>query len=93
MRFRNAIHITIDNFSSVFKLLLYSVLTGAVFMSLSYLIVRLGLDGIISGSSTKTVTELIRGFFGALFTGDSAWIHDTFQESFASAVAEFKELI
>ena len=93
MRFRNAMHITIDNFSSVFKLLLYSLLTGVVFMSLTYLIVRLGLDGIISGSSTKTVAELIRGFFGALFTGDSAWIHDTFQESFASAFAEFKDLI
>ena len=93
MRFRNAIHITIDNFSSVFKLLLYSVLTGAVFMSLSYLIIRLGLDGIISGSPTKTVTELIRGFFNALFTGDSAWIHDTFQESFWTAFEEFKQLI
>ena len=93
MRFRNAIHITIDNFASVFKLLLYSVLTGAVFMSLSYLIIRLGLDGIISGSPTKAVTELIKGFFNAIVTGDSAWIHDTFQSSFASAFAEFKQLI
>lgn len=93
MRFRNAIHITIDNFSSVFKLLLYSVMTGAVFMSLSYLILRLGLDGIISGSPTRAVAELIRGFFNAIITGDSAWIHDTFQNSFSAAFAEFKELI
>ena len=93
MRFRNAVHITIDNFSSVFKMLLYSVLTGAVFMSLSYLIFRLGLDGIISGSPTKTVMELIRGFFSAIVTGDSAWIHDTFQNSFTEAFGEFKDLI
>lgn len=93
MRFRNAIHITIDNFSSVFKLLLYSVLTGAVFMSLTYLIIRLGLDGIISGSPTKTVTELLKGFFNAIFTGDSAWIQETFHNSFSEAFAEFKELI
>ena len=93
MRFRNAIHITIDNFSSVFKLLLYSILTGAVFTSLSYLIVRLGLDGIITGSATRTVAELIKGFFNALLTGNSEWIHDTFQESFSSAFAEFKALI
>lgn len=93
MRFRNAIHITIDNFSSVFKLLLYSVLTGAVFMSLSYLILRLGLDGIISGSPTRAVAELIKGFFNAIITGDSAWIHDTFQSSFHAAFEEFKELI
>ena len=93
MRFRNAIHITIDNFASVFKLLLYSVLTGAVFMSLSYLIIRLGLDGIISGSPTKTVTELLKGFVNAFFTGDSEWIHDTFREKFSTAFEEFKQLI
>ncbi len=93
MRFRNAIHITMDNFSSVFKLLLYSVLTGAVFMSLGYLILRLGLDGIISGSPTKTVAELIKGFFNAIVTGNSAWIQDTFQNSFAEAFGELKELI
>lgn len=93
MRFRNAIHITMDNFSSVFKLLLYSVLTGAVFMSLSYLILRLGLDGIITGSPTKEVTGLIKHFFSALVTGDTEFLHNTFQNSFASAFAEFKELI
>lgn len=93
MRFRNAIHITIDNFSSVFKLLLYSLITGAVFMSLSYLILRLGLDGIISGSPTHAVAELIRGFFKAIVTGDSVWIHDTFQNSFSEAFAAFKTLV
>ncbi len=93
MRFRNAMHITIDNFASVFKLLLYSVLTGAVFMSLSYLIIRLGLDGIISGSPTQTVKELIKSFLKALVTGDSEWIHNTFQESFREAWANFLDLI
>ncbi len=93
MRFRNAIHITIDNFSSVFKLLLYSLVTGAIFMSLSYLIIRLGLDGIFSGSPTHAIAELIRGFCNAIVTGDSAWIHDTFQNSFSDAVAAFKTLI
>lgn len=93
MRFRNAIHITIDNFTSVFKLLLYSVLTGGVFLSLSYLIIRLGLDGIISGSPTKTVTGLIKGFFNAIVTGNSEWIRDTFHNSFSVAFEEFKELI
>lgn len=93
MRFRNAIHITIDNFSNVFKLLLYSVLTGAVFMSLSYLIFRHGLDGIISGNPTKAIAELIRGFFNAIVTGDSVWIRETFQQSFGEVFDEFKQLI
>ena len=93
MRFRNAIHITIDNFASVFKLLLYSILTGAVFMSLSYLIIRFGLDGIITGSPTQAVKELIKSFLKALVTGDSAWIHDTFRESFKEAWANFVDLI
>ena len=93
MRFRNAIHITIDNFSSVFKLLLYSILTGAVFMSLSYLIVRLGLDGIISGSPTKAVAQLIREFFDALILRNPEWNYDDFNSKFAEAFASFKALI
>ncbi|MDE6411406.1 MAG: hypothetical protein K2L02_02590 [Clostridia bacterium] len=92
MRFRNAIHITIDNFSSVFKLLLYSVLTGAVFMSLSYLIIRLGLDGIFSGSPTKEVAGLIKGFFNAIVTGDSNFLN-AFHDTFAVAFNDFKELL
>lgn len=92
MRFRNAIHITIDNFSSVFKLLLYSVLTGAVFMSLNYVVVRYGLDGIITGSPTKTITELIRGLFSAIAAGDAEWLQE-FHNSFAAAFEEFKALI
>ena len=92
MRFRNAIHITIDNFASVFKLLLYTVLTGAVFMSLNYLIVRYGLDGIISGSPTKAITELIKGLFSALAAGDAEWLQE-FHNSFTATFEEFKELI
>ncbi len=92
MRFRNAIHITIDNFSSVFKLLLYSVLTGAVFMSLTYLIIRLGLDGIITGSPTKAVADLIKEFFNAIVTGKSDFLN-AFHDTFSAAFAEFKELL
>lgn len=92
MRFRNAIHITVDNFASVFKLLLYTVLTGIVFTSLNYLIVRLGLDGIIKGSATKEVAELVKGFITALLTGDAASL-DVIRSSFSNAFAEFKELI
>ncbi|MBD5636563.1 MAG: hypothetical protein HDP28_01905 [Clostridia bacterium] len=92
MRFRNAIHITMDNFSSVFKLLLYSVLTGAVFMSLSYLIFRLGLDGIISGNPTKEVARLIKQFFSAIATGNTDFL-GAFHETFSAAFSEFKELL
>ena len=92
MRFRNAMHITIDNFSSVFKLLLYSVLTGVVFMSLSYLIIRLGLDGIISGSPTKAVTELVKKFVSEFFAGNSELI-PTIREELKTAFEEFKQLV
>ena len=92
MRFRNAIHITIDNFASVFKLLLYTLLAGAIFTSLSYLIVRYGLDGIITGSPTKAIAELIKGFFSAIGTGDAAAIND-FYANFSAAFDEFKELV
>ena len=43
MRFRNAVHITIDNFTNVFKLLLYSLVIMSLSACFIYLILKLGL--------------------------------------------------
>ena len=44
MRFRHALHIASENFTSVFKLLLYRLFTAAIFASLGYVIVAMGLS-------------------------------------------------
>ncbi len=76
MRFRNAFHIAIDNFSNAFKMLAYRILTGALFFSLTYLILRLGLNEIVSSPEMQTVKNLVKEFFPALFAEKSAWLQE-----------------
>jgi len=87
MRFRNAFHITIDNFQNVFKLLLYYFVTGLLFGSLIYVILKLSLSSILESAEMTTVKELIGEVFRALTSGDTERLH-TFKEEFEAAVKE-----
>ena len=92
MRFRNAVHIAIDNFSSVFKMLLYRLVVAAVTFSLVYVILRLSLDGIIHSGEAETLRSMLGDFFRALFSGDSAALQ-SFQENFHGALSDFFALL
>ena len=50
MRFRNAIHITMDNYSSAFKMLLYRLVVGVLIFSLVYVILQLSLSVIVTST-------------------------------------------
>ncbi len=69
MRFRHAIYITSENFSSVFKLLLYRIFTAAVFGSLAYVILSLGLSAITGSAEMAALKNLVSTFIDAVFTG------------------------
>lgn len=69
MRFRHAVHLTSENFSSVFKLLLYRLFTAAVFGSLGYVILSLGLSAITGSAEMADIKELIATFIDAVATG------------------------
>ena len=58
MRFRNAVHITIDNFSSAFKMLLYRLIVGILIFSLIYVILQLLLSVIVTSAELQTVKDL-----------------------------------
>lgn len=92
MRFRNAVHITIDNFSSVFKMLLYRIVTWVIFFSLTYVILKLGLGSITSSAETAQLKELSLEFFRALFGGDAVRLQ-TFHEDFQQALMNFVQLL
>ena len=53
MRFRNALRISVDNFSSVFKLLLYRLVTGLLFFSLIYVILKLSLSVVTESAELR----------------------------------------
>ena len=71
MRFRNAFHITIDNFSSAFKLLLYRLIISVLTFSLVYVILELALSVIVTSAEVDRLIELVGEFFRALVGGDS----------------------
>lgn len=92
MRFRHAFRISIDSFSTVFKLLLYRFITGVIFGSIAYVILTLGFAAITHSAETARIIELIRLFLHALTSGDSASLR-TFQADFHAAITAFVNLI
>ncbi len=69
MRFRHAVHIASENFSSVFKLLLYRLFVAAIFGSLAYVILSLGLSAITESLEVANLKDLAGEFLHALVTG------------------------
>ena len=85
MRFRNAVHITIDNFTNVFKLLLYSLVIMSLSACFIYLILKLGLSSILNSPELQELKTLLVGFVRALISGDSEFLK-TFSESFSEGL-------
>ena len=92
MRFRNAFHITIDNFSSAFKLLLYRLIISVLTFSLVYVILELALSVIVTSAEVDRLIELGGEFFRALVSGDSGRL-STFQADFTAALTDVLMLI
>lgn len=92
MRFRNAIHITMDNYSSAFKMLLYRLVVGVLIFSLVYVILQLSLSVIVTSTELQTLKDLVGEFFRALFGGDSVRL-ESFQTDFTGALTDFSSLI
>ena len=92
MRFRDALHITVDNFSSAFKMLLYRLVVGVLTFSLVYVILQLALGAIVESAELNTLKELAGEFFRALFGGDSQYLAG-FWDTFNGALADFFRLV
>ncbi len=92
MRFRNAVSITADNFASVFKLLLYRVVTGLLFFSLIYVILKLSLGVVTNSAELQAVKDLVGDFFRSIATGDSERLH-AFREDFQLAAKDLVALL
>lgn len=92
MKFRNSVHIAIDNFSSVFKLVLYTVITCGICFSFIYLILKLGLNSILNSAELQELRGMTVAFIRALISGDSEFL-SKFQENFAEALKSFLLLL
>lgn len=92
MRFRTAVHLLMDNFSNVYKLLLYRLVSAIIFFSLSFVVLRLGLAVIVESAEVDGFFALIANFLRAVSSGDSAYLQG-FQEEFTAAVGALLDLL
>lgn len=92
MRFRNSFRILVDNFSNVYKLLLFRLVTNALTLSLMYVIVSFGLHVIFSSAEAREIVTLAGEFFEALISGNVGFLGG-FQEAFTAAIANFLYLL
>ena len=90
MRFRNAIRLVTDNFSNVYKLLLFRLVTGILFFSLAFVIINRGLHVIFESAEAQNIALLIREFFQAIATGRPEFeaLAD-YRDNIITAIGEF----
>lgn len=88
MRFRNALYVAMDNFSNVFKLLLYCIVTAIVFLGLAYTLLSLNLGPIIKSTEVQVLIELVNEFLLALTSGNTAYLQG-FNTVFQEAIGDF----
>lgn len=89
MRFRHSIHLLIDNFSCTFKLLLYRIVTAALFASISFVILRMGLVAITESAEVANLRTLLADFVRAVFTGEIGQlqsIHGDLESAFTAVL-------
>ncbi len=92
MRFKRSANLTVDQFAIVFKLFLYRVITGVIFFSLVYVILRLGLSVIMRSNELSRITSLIGELFRTLISGDVYELL-AIRNSLHNAVVGFVQLV
>ncbi len=92
MRLRNAFRLLLNNFSNVYKLLLFRLVTNVLMLSLAYVVISFGLHTIFSSAEAEAIVDLAGEFFHALVSGNVSFL-GTFQEKFTGALADFLSLL
>ena len=94
MRFRNAIRLFTDNFGNVYKMLLFRLVTGILFLSIVFVILNRGLHVIFESAEAQALIKIVADLFEALGTGRPTFdaLVD-FRDAFISATGDFFVMI
>lgn len=92
MRFRNSTRLLMENFKSVYKILLYKLIIGIVTMALTSALLLPGLMEILESAQMDALVSYVKEFFDALIGGNSAFL-TTFQKGFSERVSALAELV
>lgn len=92
MRFRNSVRILTDNFSNVYKMLLYRLVTGVIAFSLAYVILTVNLRVIVDSAQVEQIRRLLQEVGAAFASADAEYLQG-FQAQFTAALKELAVLI
>ena len=92
MRFRNSLRLLMENFGSVYKMLLYKLVVTVVFAALSAALIVPKLTAILDSRQWLTFISDIKDFVKALAGGDTAFL-EGFKEHFTGEGGTVKQLI
>lgn len=94
MRFQHSVKITADNFGSVFKFLLYRVITGLVFFSIIYVILRLSLSFIVESAEVAALRDLVVDTVKSIISGNTERLKEI-QDGmlFSQAIVDLGKLV
>lgn len=84
MRFRNSLHLLIDNFGVIYKMLLYKLVVMIVTVSIALAFVIPSLSYIFESAELQNCIDTIQDFFRALFSGNMEYLVG-FQTSIAES--------
>ena len=94
MLFTHSIKITIDNFRSVFKYMLYRIVSAIVFFSIMYVLLRLSLSFIVESAEVAALKDLVKEVVVCIISGNAARLSEIQELGlFQKAVIDIGRLI
>lgn len=93
MKFRNAFRILSDNFSNIYKLLIFRLVTGVLFFSVAYVIINRGLHEIFVSPEAQNLAKLFKDLFQEIATGTEFSAFVGFRDEFIAELGNFLILI
>lgn len=92
MRFRNSLRLLMENFGNVYKMLLYKLAIGILFIALSAALIVPKLTEILSSSQWTNFVADVKSFVKAIAGGDATYLSE-FEASFTGSGGTVEQLL
>ncbi|MCD8293873.1 MAG: hypothetical protein LUE27_01310 [Clostridia bacterium] len=92
MKFKHSCHVLVDNFSLIFKQLLFRIVIWVIFGVLYYFCVYPAVAKLLQSDALTEIIQYIKDIFNAIFSGDISSMPDIV-EAIKTAYSDFMELL
>ncbi|MCD8308059.1 MAG: hypothetical protein LUD51_07540 [Clostridia bacterium] len=92
MKFKHACHVLVDNFSLIYKQLLFRVIIWVIFGVLYYFCIYPAVLKILNSDALSDIIQYVKDIFNAIFSGDISGMPDIV-EAIKTSFADFMEIL